>query len=173
MLKVFKVINFPKFCWQMIFLLISNMWCTILRAVFKTIARKWEYYSECFFGALFFTYDMVMEKSPRADIDTSSEDRILLLWHRFFNSDSQEFAMFGDNSWRTTKDTALGDVSKGTRGMMPLLSIFILLELVGRHEFIRGKKGSKRKKVKQLNAYLPISIGTVKMSSILTQEIEF
>lgn len=57
--------------------------------------------------------------------------------------------------------------------MMPLLSIFILLELVGRHEFIRGKKGSKRKKVKQLNAYLSISIGTVKMSSVLTQEIEF
>lgn len=74
---------------------------------------------------------------------------------------------------RTTKDTALGDISKGTRGMMPLLSIFILLKLVGRHEFIRRKKGSKKKKVKQLNAYLPISIGTVKMSSILTQEIEF
>lgn len=60
-----------------------------------------------------------MKKSPRADTDTSSEDRILQVWHIFFNLNSQELAMFGVSSWskEDNEEKALGDISKGTRGL--------------------------------------------------------
>lgn len=66
---------------------------------------------------------MATEKSPRTGTVTSSENRILELWHIFFNLDFQEFAMFGVNSWseKDSEGEALGDISKGTRGLMPLL----------------------------------------------------
>lgn len=65
---------------------------------------------------------MVMKKFPRADTPINSKERILQLWHKFFSLNSQEVAKFGDNSWSKgdNKDEALGDVSKGTRELMPL-----------------------------------------------------